>query len=109
MLCHKGQNAQCPDGMLPERGEFLHARIKPCHVGVAVDGDAPLNEFRDGRRMIPMTVRYETSVNAACPKTAPDLDTLEWDSCVKEEAGPPIPDEVGVPAAPRREYLDVHD
>ena len=102
------QDAQRPNGILSERREFLHALIQPRNIGVAVDRNAAPEEFRDGRRMIPVTVRYETSVNAACPKAAADLDAFERNPRVKEETGMPIPDEIGIPAAPRRNDLDVH-
>ena len=79
-----------------------------CDIGVAIDGDASLQKFRDCHGVVTVAMRHKTCVDAACPEAAADLNPLEGYACVKEQAGLAIPDEVGVAAAPGRYDLDVH-
>ena len=79
-----------------------------CNVNVAVDCDAALQELWDCHRMIAVPVCYKAGVNAARLESAADLDSFEGDARIQEQTRSPIPDKIGITAAPRRDYLDVH-
>jgi hypothetical protein len=82
--------------------------MKLCNVSVAVDRDSALQELWDCHCVIAVPMCDETGVNAARFESAPDLDALERDACIQEQACLAIPDKVGITTAPGRDDLDVH-
>ena len=79
-----------------------------CNVRVAVDRDSALQELWDCHCVIAVPVCYKAGVNAARLESASDLDALEGDACIQEQACLAIPDKVGITTAPGRDDLNVH-
>ena len=79
-----------------------------CNVIVAVNPDSALQELWNCHCVIAVPVCYKAGINAARFEFAPDLDALEGDACIQEQACLSIPDKVGITAAPGRDDLDVH-
>jgi len=80
-----------------------------CNVSVTVDFDASLQELWYRLSMVTVPVCHKTAANAARLKPAAFLNLPKWNPRVKKQCSRAIANDVSVPSAPRREYLDVHD
>ena len=108
MLHLERQNTECADAVLKQRLHRQHARVESCDIVVAVDVHPALQHLRDRLGVISMAMGDEAAADAACPKVAAFLNLLERNPRIEKQACFAVADAIGVAAAPRREYLDVH-
>ena len=87
----------------------MHASINLGNVRCAINGNTPLQELRYRLGMVTMAVGNETALYAARLKPAALLYLFERNPRVKKQRSLSIANDVSVPSAPGREYLDVHD